>query len=126
MRVLVCGGRSYNDAKHIYDTLNCFMENGMVVIHGGATGADFHAATWAIARGFEVVMFEADWAKHGRAAGPIRNTKMLVEGKPDVVLAFPGGRGTADMVNKAKKAGVRIQQIPPPNGPRDQQKAGGT
>jgi hypothetical protein len=48
-----------------------------------------------------VIEFPANWKVYGRAAGPIRNMKMLLEGKPDLVVAFPGGIGTADMVKKA-------------------------
>lgn len=46
-----------------------------------------------------------------RSAGPKRNQRMLDKGKPDLVLAFPGGDGTADMVRKAKSAGVPIIEV---------------
>lgn len=50
----------------------------------------------------------ADWSKYGKAAGPMRNQKMLDEYKPDLVVALPGGRGTADMVSRARVAGVEV------------------
>ena len=50
----------------------------------------------------------AEWHRLGRKAGPIRNQRMLDEGKPDLVVAFPGGTGTAGMVALACKAGVRV------------------
>ena len=56
--------------------------------------------------------FPAEWKKHGKAAGPIRNRKMLQDGKPDLVLAFPGGRGTANMVELATDAGIRVMHVP--------------
>jgi hypothetical protein len=56
-------------------------------------------------------VYVAQWKKHGRAAGPIRNQRMLDEGKPDLVVAFPGGRGTADMIRRAERAGVPVQQV---------------
>ena len=56
---------------------------------------------------------EADWAKHGRKAGPIRNQRMIDEGRPDLVVAFPGGTGTADMVERARVAGIRVIEIAP-------------
>jgi len=62
-------------------------------------------------------MVRAKWSKHGRAAGPIRNQEMIDECKPDLVVAFPGGRGTADMVRRAKAAGIRVIEVqhnPPP------------
>jgi hypothetical protein len=79
-----------------------------VIIHGGAKGADMLAEKWAVYNGVRHQKFAADWAAHGPAAGPIRNRRMLVEGKPDVVIAFPGGRGTADMVWQARDAGVEV------------------
>jgi hypothetical protein len=53
----------------------------------------------------------ADWNTHGRAAGPIRNQRMLDEVKPELVVAFPGGRGTADMVRRAREAGVNVYLV---------------
>jgi hypothetical protein len=58
-----------------------------------------------------VETYEADWESHGRAAGPIRNAKMLIEGKPDYVIAFPGGYGTLDMKKKAIKAGLEVRDV---------------
>jgi hypothetical protein len=57
----------------------------------------------------DIVRFEckADWRKYGAAAGPIRNQRML-EGPPDIVVAFAGGKGTADMVQRARAAGIAV------------------
>jgi hypothetical protein len=82
-----------------------------VVIHGDARGADRLAGEIANAAGIPVESYPADWVKHGRAAGPIRNQLMLDVAKPDVVLAMPGGNGTADMVRRAKAAGVAVVVI---------------
>jgi hypothetical protein len=81
------------------------------IIHGGAAGADWCAGAVAELRDIPQSVFKADWKAHGRAAGPIRNQQMLDQGKPDLVLAFPGGRGTADMVRRAKAAGVEVREI---------------
>jgi hypothetical protein len=53
----------------------------------------------------------ADWGQYGAPAGPIRNKTMLTQGRPDVVLAFPGGTGTADMKRQARRAGVRVVEV---------------
>jgi len=76
--------------------------------HGGASGADRLAGAWATARGLEVEVFEAGWEAYGRSAGPRRNERMLRDFVPDLVVAFPGGRGTADMVRRARGAGVLV------------------
>lgn len=111
LRVLVCGGRNFNDALTLGSWLGGIQkQHGIdLLIHGGAPGADFMAAKFAEWQGIPVQEFPADWTAHGKAAGPIRNAQMLAEGKPDLVLAFEGGRGTANMVEQARKAGVRVQ-----------------
>ena len=115
MRVLVCGGRDYSDAQREWAVLDkLHAESGIdVIIEGGANGADKHARTWALLNRLALETFEADWENQGSFAGPMRNTRMLAEGKPDLVVAFPGRRGTADMVRKARKAGVQVVEIAP-------------
>lgn len=113
MRVLVCGGRNFNDSMTLGSWLGGIHKNKnsgpiTLLIEGGARGADNMARLFAEWQGIPVKTFNADWDKHGRAAGPIRNRQMLVEGKPDLVVAFEGGRGTANMVEQARRAGVRV------------------
>lgn len=110
MRVLVCGGRDYMDHKRVFQTLSC-IEGVAVIIHGGALGADSWAAQWAYDYEVPCFRYPARWKVHGKAAGPIRNQQMLDEGKPDLVVAFPGGIGTADMVRRARAAGVEVREI---------------
>jgi hypothetical protein len=119
MRVLVCGGRDYTDRDHIWNTL-CEIDakRGPItcIIHGAATGADSEAMIWAqtMAQGGHAIKhapFVADWRADGKAAGPIRNQRMLEAGKPDLVVAFPGAKGTSDMVRRAKKAGVEVMTV---------------
>lgn len=109
MRVLVCGGRDYADQPKVFDELARLHADKPItlLIEGGARGADFLAAQWAHLNGVPRESYPADWSK-GRAAGPIRNKRMLDEGKPDLVVAFPGGRGTANMIEQARRANVRI------------------
>lgn len=112
MKVLVCGGRDYQDKMRVFAELN--MLRPTHVIHGACpTGADSFAREYCSDESQGVIeeAYPAKWHKHGPAAGPIRNRQMLFEGKPDVVLAFPGGRGTADMVARARKVGVRVIEV---------------
>jgi hypothetical protein len=110
MKVLVCGGRDFSDWELVYRTLDNVHAKSPIkcVIHGAARGADSLAADWAHSRLVPARAFPADWKTDGRAAGPIRNQRMLVEGKPDSVIAFPGGRGTADMIKRAESAGLPV------------------
>lgn len=113
MRVLVCGGRDYTDEGRVYEVLDRLRETrGIeVVMSGCASGVDAIAHAWGPDRGVRHLLFVADWRTHGKAAGPIRNQRMLDEGKPDLVVAFPGGKGTADMVRRARKAGVEVEEV---------------
>ena len=109
MRILVCGGRDFDDAALLERTLNNL--HATLIIHGGARGADRLSGMWASLHGVECIVFPAMWARDGKAAGPIRNQAMLVNGRPDLVVGFPGGNGTADMVRRAIKAGVAVMDL---------------
>lgn len=110
MRILVCGGRNFDNAQWLRTTLNELYRGVPVsaLIEGGAKGADRMARQWAIDENIPVETFEADWHAHGPGAGPLRNKRMLEEGKPDEVVAFPGGLGTANMVKQARRAGIVV------------------
>ena len=113
MRALVCGGREFANRQMLNEALNRLrQERGIAhLIAGGARGADSMAEWWARGEGVPCDVYQADWAGLGRKAGPIRNQRMLDEGKPDLVVAFPGGRGTADMVRRGREAGVEVIEV---------------
>lgn len=108
-RVLVCGGRDYHDAEYMALILNA--AKPAVVIHGAARGADTLAGEWAKAAGVPVEEYPANWERDGLQAGPLRNLKMLAESKPDLVIAFPGGKGTAHMRKIARAHGVQVVTV---------------
>lgn len=114
MRVLVCGSRNWHDRREIYATLDRLAKDwgpDVVVIEGDAKGVDRMAGYWARKHRFENVKFpvtDADWKAHGKGAGPKRNARMLAEGRPDLVVAFPGGSGTRNMIDQATAAGVPV------------------
>ncbi len=109
MRVLVCGGRDYADQQAVDAVLRTVSEHA-VIVHGAARGADSLAANFADATGRKVEAYPADWDQYGKAAGAIRNKQMLDTGI-DVVIAFPGGRGTAHMKGIAREAGVPVLEV---------------
>jgi len=117
--VLVCGGRDYDDEPVFDRIMDSFLSvfrdehphTRLVIVHGGARGADRLAGMWAKSRGVPVVVCPADWDAHGKSAGIIRNVEMLKKWIPAVVIAFPGGRGTAHMMMIARKAGVYVHEV---------------
>lgn len=112
MRLLVCGGRDFTDRALLVREMNALAteQRPSVVIHGAARGADTMAGLIAEQAGIPVERYPVDNAIDGPwpAAGMNRNRRMLEASKPDVVLAMPGGRGTAGMVRIARAAGVRV------------------
>lgn len=113
VRVLICGGRSYQDEAPIRAALAALPADARI-IHGGCRkGADSIADAAARQLALSVTVFPANWGKYGRAAGPIRNRQMLDEGQPDKVIAFWDGvsHGTGDMVRRAMSAGVPVEII---------------
>lgn len=118
MKVLVCGGRDFYDYERLCRVLD-FVRTGRDVthiIHGAAPGADVLSGVWANARGLECSAYPARWfdsrGRLDRAAGPIRNQRMLDENTDiGLVVAFPGGRGTADMVRRARRAGIEVLEV---------------
>jgi hypothetical protein len=116
MRVLVCGGRDFVDCGLLLDTLDALdalakREVIDCLIEGDARGADRIAGAWAKRRRVDLKLFPAGWNRHGRAAGHIRDQEMLDKGEPDLVVSFPGGAGTADMVRRAQAAGIKVIKV---------------
>ena len=122
MRLLVTGSRYLNDYKYFSNEMDKFCSSHSIpttVIHGAARGADTLASRWVrevnSMRNHDPIITEieepARWKLHGKAAGPIRNKLMLDEHKPDMVLAFQGGKGTANMIKLAKWHGVPVVDL---------------
>uniref|UniRef100_A0A6M3LQJ5 YspA cpYpsA-related SLOG domain-containing protein n=1 Tax=viral metagenome TaxID=1070528 RepID=A0A6M3LQJ5_9ZZZZ len=110
MTIIVCGGRHFSNYSYLHGFLNCLNIIRPItrIRHGNASGADTYADEWARNLGIPREPCPAHWVRYGKAAGPIRNGDMLSMGDVDLVVAFPGGRGTADMVEQAKAAGVGV------------------
>lgn len=113
--VLVCGGRQFNNRNFVFwclDTLVPQLCQPFAILEGGARGADRCGREWAIARGRPFFTCPAPWTTHDDA-GPKRNQWMLDFGNPIYALAFPGGSGTRDMVNRLQAAGVPVWEPKP-------------
>lgn len=111
MRVLVCGSRHFNDYEKLKEVLDGYPIS--TIIEGEARGADKLSRLYAERHRIPCLPFPAQWGKFGNAAGPIRNKQMLVEGQPELVIAFrgPNSRGTQNMINQAEKAGIPMKVI---------------
>lgn len=114
MKVIVCGGRAYNDKETVWTVLDAYPVTFLIVGYDPNNpkfqGADQLAYEWAKERGVPGKCYPANWTAFGRGAGPRRNFIMATT-RPDVVLAFPGDRGTADMMAKARHAQIEVVEI---------------
>lgn len=109
MKVIVTGGRDYDNVAKVKEVLDLLKPS--TLIEGGAQGTDFIAKCWAFAEEVSVITVAANWDKHGKAAGPIRNAAML-DAHPDaVVVAFPGGKGTQNCIREALKRNMLVLNI---------------
>jgi hypothetical protein len=132
VKVLVCGSRAYRDRLYAFQVLDALHRKHTftVVVHGDAgglmevrrgapkvlVGADKLAGQWARERGIPERAYpvsQAEWDAVGAAAGPMRNRRMLERESPELCVAFPGGRGTHNMVVQARLARVPIFMVPP-------------
>lgn len=113
MRVLVCGDRAWDDRERI-ETRLAELPHETVIVEGGAPGADSLAREIATSLGMVTETHPADWPRYGRGAGPKRNQEMLDSGVGRVIAFHRDlgrSRGTADMVRRAKRAGIPVEVI---------------
>lgn len=111
MIVLVCGSRSAAGHGPVWNRLDRLQHKIRFLVAGDADGVDAFALSWAKIHGKAHAMFPACWDHYGRAAGPMRNTWMVRFGRPDLVLAFRGGKGTRSMVEIATRAGIEVELV---------------
>jgi hypothetical protein len=117
MRLLISGYRYFSDynitEREMKRILHSRTGETHIVIHGNCQGADLTADKVAENNGWERLAFPADWNKHGKASGPIRNEHMIVEGIPDYAIIFlsPQSRGTLDMKNRLDKHKIKYTLV---------------
>ncbi len=116
-RVLVTGGRDFTDGDFVFRQLALLhLRYGfMILIHGGARGADTLADVWARGAGVQPCKCDALWPYYRargfyKAAGHARNSAMLLLA-PQLVVAFPGGSGTANMIEQATHAQIAVMNL---------------
>lgn len=108
IRIAVTGGRFFDNKEQVAKGLCRLQGRNVILAHGGATGADDLCKQYAVKMGWKVVVYEADWKRLGNRAGPVRNAELLDNFKPDYLIAFSGGKGTWDMINKALDRKIKV------------------
>jgi hypothetical protein len=116
-RVIVAGSRTFYDYDFLRARLDRILSNIKIpieIVSGGAKGADELGERYAEERGYRVKRFPAQWTKHGRGAGPIRNEEMATYVSPDgACVAFWDGisRGTKDMIDRATRHNLKLRVV---------------
>lgn len=107
-RIVVCGSRDFNDYEIAKEFIKECLNNEkivgkIIILSGGARGADTIGERYALENGFETERYPAEWKSYGKKAGPIRNKKMAEA--CDIVICFWDGqsRGTKSMISCAEK-----------------------
>lgn len=120
VKIAVTGGRDFEPTSAELDRFwelwyGLALEGRPVLLHGDSRGVDRAVAAAVRRKGFEVIAFPANWDRHGKAAGPLRNEQMMKQA--EALIAFPGGRGTAHCTSIARQAGKSVYLIPKTEAP---------
>ena len=112
-RIIVCGGRGYADRARVWEVLDgLLVEFGaFVLVHNYLDNADALARGWADKRKISADAFYCDWQRACRLAAAASRNRQMLDAGADLVVAFPVGRGTADMVRQARARGVPVREV---------------
>lgn len=110
MKVIIAGSRHCESFKVVLDAMNesPFVGKITEIVSGGARGVDTIGENLGVLMGIPVKRFPAEWDKFGRAAGPKRNRQMAEYADALIAVLYPGSRGTANMIEQAKRLGLKI------------------
>lgn len=110
MRVLFTGGRDFDDRRSLFLCLDAFDSIIPIteVVVGDARGVDAFVLEWAKLRNKTWFCEKAHWKMLGNYAGIERNERMVKLYNPDLVIAFPGGKGTKHCVDFSRKNGIEV------------------
>lgn len=110
MRVIIAGSRKFDNKDFLYEMMDQLLadytHDEVEIISGGASGADMLGIQYANDRDYALRVFLADWGKHGKSAGPIRNSEMIKIAEAAVFFWDGKSPGTADCIRKAKNKGI--------------------
>ena len=115
-KVIIAGGRYFSDYALLQEKCDYYLSNklkthNVIIVSGHASGADSLGEKFAADHNLQCELYPADWDKHGKAAGPIRNAEMAEVA--DALIAFWDGqsRGTANMISLAKSKGLSVAVV---------------
>jgi hypothetical protein len=115
MRLIIAGSRDLDDRHTVAPFIDAYVKAQgsypAVILSGACSGVDAIGEWWASHYGTPVERYPADWDKHGKAAGPVRNAKMVANADALLVIHWKGSRGSADVRRQAEAAGLAIVDV---------------
>lgn len=111
MKIIFSGGRNYNGYIKVGAIVKC-LNPQQIIVGDCPTGLDSYVLQWANQLNIPIKIYEAEWDKFGKSAGPRRNRKMCEDNRfLSVLIAFPGGRGTENCIKEAKELGIHVLRV---------------
>ena len=112
MKLIIAGSRGLTNRGRIVATAMEMWDGDITeIVHGGCRGIDEVGGLWAIHNGIKPIIFNPDWARHGKAAGPIRNNQMAKYADALVAIWDGESKGTWGMIKRADKLGLKMLLI---------------
>jgi len=108
MKTIIAGSRKIDNINYLYKAIQESNFNITEVVSGDCKGVDQLGIKYANVHKLKISCFPADWDKHQKAAGPLRNTQMA--NYADALIAIWDGYsvGTIDMIRKARQRGLEV------------------
>lgn len=108
MKVIIAGGRNIINYELVTSAVHDSQFEITEIVSGGAAGVDTLAIEYAVENDLPFTIYEADWDRHGKAAGPIRNFKMAKNAEALIAIWDGESRGTRNMIEEAKRVGIKV------------------
>lgn len=108
MRTIIAGSRGITWQQHVSDAVRASGFTITEVVSGAARGVDRMGETWAIINNVPVKRFPADWSRHGKRAGYVRNAEMAAYADALIAIWDGKSRGTRNMIDEATATGLKV------------------
>lgn len=114
IRIFVCGGHDFHDVAILRRVLDAVQDRtGVAAVLEGGDSVGLMAAEWAVERSIPVITLRRRSREEGDREARVK--RIVLEGRPDFVIGFPGGHRTSDLLDRFQRAGVRTYRVPLPN-----------
>ena len=108
MRIIIAGSRTITEYSTVFNAMNYLNLNPTAILSGCAEGVDKLGERWAKEHKIRIERYPADWEKHGKKAGYIRNAEMVKNADWLVAIWDGKSKGTKHTIDLANKKGIKV------------------